>query len=196
LIPGKSGRTPNLSGWFIAVLLATVLEGGLRKWLLPAPLHSLAYISKDVLALAFIVHAGFRQDFKNAAVLRDRVILITALLLPALTLGLTWSVSGAVIVFKNAVLWPLFAIYMAICSIGIRSEKLPNYSPSCVLVWRFWVSFSSKRRFLPFGTGTRGTSWAGWSGLQPSAHLPTCERREPSRTLPVTQLLPPSRFFG
>lgn len=96
------------------MLLATVLEGGLRKWLLPAPLHSLAYISKDVLALAFIVHAGFRQDFKNAAVLRDRVILITALLLPALTLGLTWSVSGAVIVFKNAVLWPLFAIYMAI----------------------------------------------------------------------------------
>jgi hypothetical protein len=99
--------------WLISILLAITLEGGLRKWILPPWLHPVAYASKDILALAFVIHHS-RLSSKILADLRDRVLLITLLLLPCFLLGLTWSPMAAVMNFKNAVLWPLFAIYMAV----------------------------------------------------------------------------------
>jgi hypothetical protein len=99
--------------WLVAILLAITLEGGLRKWILPSWLHPVAYGSKDILALAFVIHHS-RLPSKILTDLRDRVLIITFLLLPCFLLGLTWSPTAAVMNFKNAVLWPLFAIYMAV----------------------------------------------------------------------------------
>src|SRR5690348_2897213 len=109
----RDRRTRQASGWFIAILLAIVLEGGLRKWLLPPGLQPLAYAFKDILALAFIFRFGLPRHFKILRRLRDWVLIIACLLLPCFLLGLTWSILAAVMNFKNAVLWPMFAIYMS-----------------------------------------------------------------------------------
>src|SRR5690348_4342281 len=105
--------TQQPANWLIAILLAIVLEGALRKWFLPAALHPLAYVSKDILAVAFILRFGLPAHAKVLEDLRGRVIIIACLLFPAFLLGLTWSVTAAVVGFKNAILWPLFATYMA-----------------------------------------------------------------------------------
>src|SRR5579864_128909 len=107
--------TRQSANWLIAILLAIVLEGALRKWFLPASLHPLAYLFKDILALAFILRFEFSGHCKILERLRHRVIIIACLLFPSFLLGLTWSVTAAVMNFKNAVLWPLFATYMAAC---------------------------------------------------------------------------------
>jgi hypothetical protein len=60
-----------------------------------------------------VIHHS-RLPSKILTDLRDRVLIITFLLLPCFLLGLTWSPTAAVMNFKNAVLWPLFAIYMAV----------------------------------------------------------------------------------
>lgn len=99
--------------WLIAILMAITLEGGLRKWFLPPWLHPVAYASKDILALAFVIRYS-RLSSKMLVDLRDRVLIIALLLLPCFVLGLTWSATAAVMNFKNAVLWPLFAVYMAV----------------------------------------------------------------------------------
>src|SRR5579863_3808993 len=101
------------TNWLVAVLLAIVLEGGLRKWLLPPSLHPVAYVSKDILALAFILRFGIPGHHAELGRLRDRVMIAACLLLPCFFLGMTWSVAAAAMNFKNAVLWPLFAICMS-----------------------------------------------------------------------------------
>jgi hypothetical protein len=94
-------------------MLAIVLEGAFRKWVLPASLHSLAYGSKDILAAMFIVRFGLPYHARMLRPLRDQIIMITCLLAPSFILGLTWSVTAAIMIFKNAVLWPLFAVHFA-----------------------------------------------------------------------------------
>lgn len=106
-------RSVGATRWLIIILLAITLEGGLRKWLLPSWLHPLAYASKDILALAFVIHYS-RLSSRVLSSLRDRIVIIAFLLLPCFLLGLTWSPTAAVMNLKNAVLWPLFAIYMAV----------------------------------------------------------------------------------
>lgn len=170
-------RARQASEWFIVILLAIALEGGVRKWLLPAELHPLAYASKDILALGFILRFGLPCRYKILSRLRDWMLIVACFLLPCFLLGLTWSVVAAVMIFKNAVLWPLFAIYMsawldwkslvtvtrALCLLCVSMAALgfvQFYSPVSASINKYaWHVMGRMERIATFGVsaGVRAT---------------------------------------
>jgi hypothetical protein len=106
----------------MVILLATVFEGALRKWILPASLHGMAYLAKDVIACAFILRFGIQNRFYWLKRFRRQVLLIAALILPSFLIGAGLSYEPAIITYKNAVLWPLFALHLA-CWLDGRSIR-------------------------------------------------------------------------
>ena len=58
--------------WIVAILCATVFEGGLRKWVLSPEYAPLAYVAKDAIGLAFIFTHPILPRFRN--VCRTRVL--------------------------------------------------------------------------------------------------------------------------
>jgi hypothetical protein len=151
--------------WLIVILVAIALEGGLRKWLLPSWLHPVAYASKDILALAFVIHHS-RLSSRILTDLRDRVLIITLLLIPCFLLGLTWSATAALMNLKNAVLWPLFAIYMAVSFDWTTLNKLTR--ALSVLVFGMavlgFVQFNS-----PAGAPINKYAWHVMGRMEPIA---------------------------
>jgi len=103
----------RVSRWLLAILFATVFEGAFRKWILPDYLHPLAYATKDVLVILFVLHFAIPRQQRALLQYRRTVGAIAVLLLPGLAIGIIKSPISAILVFKNAVLWPLFAISMA-----------------------------------------------------------------------------------
>ncbi len=102
--------------WCVVMLLSVVLEGAVRKWILPESMHWLAaipYLAKDFIALAFIVRFGIPVRARLARRLIGPVVCVAIALAPAAILGLVISVPNAVITYKNAVIWPVFALSLA-----------------------------------------------------------------------------------
>ncbi len=97
--------------WAVAIFAAIVFEGAARKWLLPASLQAVPYFAKDVLAALFLVNYRPKRRLPLRNHLLPFVLGIALCLTPALLLGLVRFPIGALVVFKNAVLWPLFAIH-------------------------------------------------------------------------------------
>jgi len=108
----RATRDP-VYGWLVALLLAIVLEGALRKWVLPRPLQPLAYGAKDVVAFLFVLRHGIPHGLRKCQRLRALMIFIGALLVPAFLVGCVGSIPSAIMVYKNVVLWPIFGITLA-----------------------------------------------------------------------------------
>jgi hypothetical protein len=98
--------------WAAAVFLAIIADGALRKWVLPSSLQAVPYLAKDMLAALFLLGYPQRTRARWAKRLTPFVFGICVCLLPAFLIGLTKVPVGAITVFKNAVLWPLFAVRM------------------------------------------------------------------------------------
>ena len=80
-------RRDPVFGWVLAILLATVVEGALRKWLLPTPLHPLVYGMKDVIAVLFIAFHPIPPRETRCIALRRIAFIIGMILAPAFIMG-------------------------------------------------------------------------------------------------------------
>ncbi len=112
----EARRSAKFANWCIALLLAIVLEGAVRKWMLPDSLHFLQavpYLSKDAIGCLMIVLFPIPARSSFCQKLRLMVVGIGLLLTPAAVVGAVISVPNAVITYKNAVLWPLIALTIA-----------------------------------------------------------------------------------
>lgn len=107
-----ASRDVDLS-WLILLLAAIVLEGALRKWLLPASLQPLAYGAKDILAGLFIIRHPLPRVQAAIKEVRTAALVVGVILLPAFILGLIHNPLAALSTYKNAVLWPIFAVHLA-----------------------------------------------------------------------------------
>ena len=96
--------------WLLAVWLAIVLEGAARKWVLPAVLHPVAYLVKDCLAVACVLRFGVKRAKWVSHLELMCAAAIGLCLLPPFLLGLYHFPQGAIATYKNAALWPLFAV--------------------------------------------------------------------------------------
>jgi hypothetical protein len=99
--------------WMIVLLAAIVLEGALRKWLLPDSLQPLAYGAKDVVATLFIIRHPLPRIRAAIKEVRTAGLVVGVILLPALVLGVFHNPLAAISTYKNAVLWPAFAVHLA-----------------------------------------------------------------------------------
>lgn len=99
--------------WLVLLLAAIVLEGALRKWVLPDALQAAAYGAKDVLAALFIIRHPLPRIEAALKEVRTAALVVGVLLLPAFILGLVHNPLAAVSTYKNAVLWPVFAVHLA-----------------------------------------------------------------------------------
>lgn len=107
------------------MLAAIVIEGAARKWFLPASLHLVAYGAKDVIAVLFILTHPVRPTTPEfLKKLRRSILIADVLLLPAFIVGISRSPASACLTAKNAVLWPLFALYLAANLTPKEIEKL------------------------------------------------------------------------
>lgn len=109
----RNGHRDNAVYWLYAIGFAITLEGAARKWLLPPSLHGAAYALKDLLALAFIVRFPLLHVSREFRSLQRACFLIGVCLLPAFIIGELRGPTAALLTFKNAVIWPLFAIHLA-----------------------------------------------------------------------------------
>lgn len=103
----------HLFRWLVAIFLAIVLEGALRKWLLPPSLDGPAFLAKDVLAIAFCWSHPVKRSRPVLGRLLDIWLLVAALLIVPFLVGAHSYWQSALIVYKNAVVWPIFALHLA-----------------------------------------------------------------------------------
>ncbi len=99
--------------WMIVLLAAIVLEGAFRKWLLPNAWQPLAYGAKDVVATLFIIRHPLPKVPAAMKDVRTAALVVGVILLPAFALGVAHNPLAAVSTYKNAVLWPVFAVHLA-----------------------------------------------------------------------------------
>jgi len=99
--------------WLVLLLAAVILEGAFRKWLLPDSLQAAAYGAKDVLAALFIIRHPLPRVQAALKEVRTAALVVGVLLLPAFILGLIHNPLAAISTYKNAVLWPVFAVHLA-----------------------------------------------------------------------------------
>jgi hypothetical protein len=99
--------------WLIVLLAAIVLEGALRKWALPDDWQPLAYGAKDVVAALFIIAHPLPHVQTAVKEVRTAAFVVGVVLLPAFILGLAHNPLAAISTYKNAVLWPAFAVHLA-----------------------------------------------------------------------------------
>ncbi len=99
--------------WMIVLLAAIVLEGALRKWLLPDSWQPLAYGAKDVVAALFIIRHPLPRVRTAMKEVRTAALVVGVILLPAFVLGVAHNPLAAISTYKNAVLWPVFAVHLA-----------------------------------------------------------------------------------
>jgi len=99
--------------WLTAIFLVVILEGAVRKWVLPTSLQGFAFVAKDVLVLCFCLCHPLDQRFRLLRRLRAIWLFLAVLLLPSFILGSTDSLLSAIVVYKNAILWPISALHLA-----------------------------------------------------------------------------------
>lgn len=114
----------RLTAWLAAVGIALIFEGALRKWLLPPMLNPLAFIAKDVIAVAFILAHPIASRERLARRVRDVFFFVALILFPAFLYGLHKDWQGAVIMYKNACVWGIFGAHIAPHLTMERIERL------------------------------------------------------------------------
>jgi len=119
--------------WAAAVFLAIIADGALRKWLFPTSLQAVPYFAKDVLAGLFVLGYPQSKETPWAKRLMPFVLGISVCLAPAFLFGLTKAPAGAIVVLKNAVLWPLFAIRLASYLTDGIIDRLWRFALACSL---------------------------------------------------------------
>ena len=95
--------------WLTCIFLSVVVEGALRKWVLPGVFHPAAFFAKDIIALFYILdHRGSKKNkyTRNLMLIATGAALMLSV---AFILGLRQSWQSAIITYKNAVLWPFIA---------------------------------------------------------------------------------------
>jgi len=102
------------------LLAAIVLEGAFRKWLLPSSLQWLAFGAKDLIVLAYIFSHRAISPLLGISSMKTMGLVVGILLLPAMLIGSGGVWVSALITYKNAVLWPIFAASFA-SSLTMRS---------------------------------------------------------------------------
>jgi hypothetical protein len=103
----------STSRWIIAILLAIAFEGALRKWVLPDALAGAAYFAKDMIVLAFILSHPIPKACGTLRKLRLGIAVLAILLFIPFCIGLINVPVSAITNYKNAILWPLFAMHLA-----------------------------------------------------------------------------------
>lgn len=103
--PQTAADSHRLKSTVIALLIATAIEGGLRKWLLPSALQGAAYFAKDIIAVVLVIQNKPRSEVARS--IQTLSLLCASLLSLALILGAPSDPVAAGVIFKNAVLWPL-----------------------------------------------------------------------------------------
>ena len=99
-------------GLLVGLPLAIALEGALRKWVLPSEFHGVAYFAKDVLALLIVL--SYKPARCHTARLMAMIALANGvLLLIPFVIGATIEPLAALVIYKNAVLWPLLGSRLA-----------------------------------------------------------------------------------
>ena len=137
-----SGRSPPASSlpaarevefvWLVVLLAAIVLEGALRKWVLSDSWQPLAYGAKDVVAALFIVTHPLPRVPVAVKEVRTAALVVGVVLLPAFLLGLIHNPLAAISTYKNAVLWPAFAVHLAPRLNGrVMNRLLPVLAIAC-----------------------------------------------------------------
>jgi hypothetical protein len=110
---GGGQEERRIFAWVVAIWLAIVLEGALRKWLLPVPLRPIAYFTKDAIAVIFLLTHRFPRGEPFLRRLHQWVRLLGVVLLVPALIGIVTQPAGAVVVLKNAFLWPLLGVSLA-----------------------------------------------------------------------------------
>ncbi|MBE0656183.1 MAG: hypothetical protein IH602_00755 [Bryobacteraceae bacterium] len=95
--------------WLLALAAAIIFEGAARRWILPAALQPLAYISKDLIALAFLYANRNRKYLPAPNILKVYCGILGVMLIIPFVRGLENHPIAAIITAKNALLWPLVA---------------------------------------------------------------------------------------
>lgn len=107
----------RLQWMLVAALAACVLEGAVRKWLIPdgSPLRYVAYFSKDILLAACILSPA--RAAANPLVIRATHIITGGVVLTlfAALFGCTGGVNpvGAILTLRSTVVLPLLAVVIA-----------------------------------------------------------------------------------
>lgn len=106
--------------------LAVLLEGAARKWFLPVSFHAAAYFLKDLIALLILI-AAYRQQRIFRLESYSRAGVIAAVLLIPLVVGLFVIPAGALLTFKNAVLWAAAAPCIAVMALQLPSSTISRW---------------------------------------------------------------------
>src|SRR5689334_6218375 len=83
--------------WLTAIFAAIIFEGAARKWLLPFVLHPVAFVAKDILAIAFMLKYPLRLRSGPTKWLSESAVAVVILLVPALVFGLTGTAQAAIV---------------------------------------------------------------------------------------------------
>jgi hypothetical protein len=152
--------------WMIVLLAAIVLEGALRKWLLPDAWQPLAYGAKDVVAALFIIRHPLPRIQTAIKEVQTAAMVVGVILLPAFVLGVAHNPLAAISTYKNAVLWPVFAIHLAPRLSGrVINRLLPLLAIlSCGVAVLGAIQFAS-----PMGAAVNRYAWRDMSAYVPVA---------------------------
>ena len=160
--PGGSGA---ISWWLLALFLATVFEGALRKWVLPPSLQALAYGAKDAIALLFVLRHPLPASATTLRNIRVAVFVVAVLLAPSLFIGALSIPLAAISTYKNAVLWPLLAIHLAP---RLRSEVMDGFLRPLAVTTCFMAVLGVAQYHSPSGSFLNRYAW-GDSDYDPIA---------------------------
>ncbi len=170
-----SRQERGIALWATAVLLAILADGALRKWLVPPSYQAVPYFAKDVVVSLFLLTHWPRRTARWAQRLMPFVGGLGLCLAPTLVLGLTKAPAGAVVVFKDAVLWPVFAIQIGsyltpkvverllgvalVCTIAMAVLSGSQYfsSPSALINRYAWTDVNSVADIAVSGKFVRAT---------------------------------------
>src|SRR5438552_1266736 len=102
----------SLTRWVIVLFIAIILEGALRKWVLPSQFAPVAYILKDLIATAFLFRFPIPRMERRLNRAAIAIIVLGLTLAPWYFAGAHQSLIAPLQTLKHIVLWPLFAIHL------------------------------------------------------------------------------------
>ena len=161
--------------WLMLLLATIVLEGALRKWVLPGALQPIAYGAKDILAALFILSHPLPRVQSAIKNLQTAAFMVGFILLPSFIMGLVHNPLAAISTYKNAVLWPVFAVHLAprlsgriiarlmpvlaivSCGMAVLGAIQFVSSPDAFLNRYAWRDMGDYVPVALFGTGTRAS---------------------------------------
>lgn len=117
-VTDQAGSTLEL--WLVYILLVAVLEGALRKWVVPGSLQGPVFLLKDGLVVAFLWGHPLRATSPLLRSLNTATRGAALVLLPSFLLGVQDNPQSAIITYKNACLWALFAVHLAAYTVSLR----------------------------------------------------------------------------